>query len=102
VVIVQPVCLSYRYSLPNKLFESIHAGVPVVAADLPDLAALVLRYGVGEVVDPSRPELLADAITRILADPHPYRRAARGARLEVSWGREEAALLDLYTRVLTR
>jgi glycosyltransferase involved in cell wall biosynthesis len=100
VVIVRPVCLSYRYSLPNKLFESIHAGVPVVAADLPDLAALVRRHGVGEVVDVSSPQQLARAMARVLSDPTPYRRAATAAAREVTWAHEEVALLDLYTRVL--
>src|SRR5690625_6356448 len=33
VVYVRPTCLSYEDSLPNKLFEAIHAGIPVAAAD---------------------------------------------------------------------
>jgi len=102
VVIVRPVCLSYRYSLPNKLFESIHAGVPVVAADLPDLAALVCQYGVGEVVDVCSPVRLAGAMARVLADPERYRQAASAAAGEVTWEREAAALVDLYTEVLSR
>src|SRR5699024_7415736 len=36
-----PICLSYRYALPNKLFESIRAGLPIAAADLPDMKAVV-------------------------------------------------------------
>src|SRR5699024_1081429 len=41
VVHVRPICLSYRYALPNKLFESIRAGLPIAAADLPDMRQVV-------------------------------------------------------------
>ncbi|MGB7447541.1 MAG: glycosyltransferase [Ornithinimicrobium sp.] len=102
VVIVRPVCLSYRFSLPNKLFESVHAGVPVVAADLPDLADLVRRFRIGEVVDVSTAEDLAASMTRVLADPGPYRQAARAAAQEFTWAGEEVTLLALYRRVLQR
>ena len=100
VVYVRPICLSYLYSLPNKLFESIHAGLPIVAADLPDTAAIVRQYGVGEVFDAGTPEELAAAIQQVLADPSGYRAAARKAAAELTWEHEAADLIALYTRVL--
>lgn len=100
VVYVRPICLSYRYSLPNKLFESIHAGLPIVAADLPDTAAIVRQYGVGEVFDAGTPQELAAAIEQVLADPSGYRAAARAAAAELTWEHEAEDLIGLYTRVL--
>ena len=100
VVFVRPICLSYLYSLPNKLFESIHAGLPIVAADLPDTAEVVRRYGVGEVFDASTPEDLAAAIRQVLADPAAYRAAAREAAAELTWEHEADQLIGLYTRIL--
>ena len=100
VVYVRPICLSYRYSLPNKLFESIHAGLPVVAADLPDTAAVVRRYGIGEVFGADRPDQLADAIERVCADADDYRAASRAAADDLDWVHEAARLIELYTRVL--
>src|SRR5699024_5616827 len=47
IVYVRPTCLSYTYSLPNKLFEAIHAGLPIAAASLPDTRAVISRFGVG-------------------------------------------------------
>ncbi|UFU07542.1 glycosyltransferase [Ruania halotolerans] len=101
VVYVRPACLSYEYSLPNKLFESIHAGLPIVAADLPDTKAVVLEYGVGEIfaVD-GGPAELAAAMQRVLADPQAYRAAAREAAAALTWEGEAEVLLAEYRRVL--
>ncbi len=100
VVFVRPVCLSYEFSLPNKLFEAIHAGLPIVAADLPDTAALVREHGVGEVFDLDHPAELAATMTRVLAAPQVYRDAARTAAAELTWQHEEQALRGLYAEVL--
>lgn len=102
VVYVRPICLSYRFSLPNKLFEAVHAGLPIVAADLPDTAALVREHGVGEIFDLGSPEDMAEAMAQVLANPGAYRAAAEPAARILSWEHEERVLIDLYRRVLTR
>ncbi|NLG20470.1 MAG: glycosyltransferase family 4 protein [Actinomycetales bacterium] len=100
VVYVRPICLSYRFSLPNKLFESIHAGLPIVAADLPDTSAIVREHSVGEVFEATTPAELAAAIQQVLGDPTAYRAAAAQAAGELTWEHEAAELIALYTRVL--
>lgn len=100
VVFVRPIVLSYLYSLPNKLFESIHAGLPIVAADLPDTAAVVREHGVGEVFDARTPAELAAAIGDVLADPGAFRTASRRAADRLDWRFEAHELTDLYARVL--
>ncbi|GAA1160739.1 glycosyltransferase [Ornithinicoccus hortensis] len=100
VVYVRPVCLSYEFSLPNKLFESIHGGLPIAAADLPDTAAVVREHGVGEIFDAQSPADMAATMSTILDDPERYRAAARRAATELTWEHEEAELLGLYARVL--
>lgn len=102
VVFVRPVCLSYEYSLPNKLFESIHAGLPIAAANLPDTAALVREHGVGEIFDVDSPADMAWTIAAVLADPKRYRDAARVASRELTWQHEEQALLGLYAHLAAR
>lgn len=100
IVYVRPICLSYRYSLPNKLFESIHAGLPIVAADLPDTAAVVRDYGVGEVFGADRPDQLADAVERVIARAAQYRAASVTAADVLDWSNEADELIALYARVL--
>jgi len=84
---IVPSCLNYRYSLPNKLFQYMAAGIPVVASDFRQVREVVEGSGCGVVVDTTRPEAIAWAIVRILADPDEA--SAMGAR-----GR--AAVVDRY------
>lgn len=99
VVHVQPVCLSYRFALPNKLFESIRAGLPIAAADLPDLRAVVEELGVGEVFAGSDPVELAAALRRVLEDPGTYRARALEAAPHLTWEAEAEHLLGIYRRI---
>lgn len=102
IVYVRPIVLSYRYSLPNKLFESIHAGLPIIAADLPDCAALVREHGVGEVFTAGTPTELAAAIGRTLAHPEQYRAAARRLAPQLDWRAEARRLVEAHSRAVRR
>jgi len=88
--------LSYYTTLPNKLFEYIMAGVPVIGSDSPEIGRVIREEGVGEVCDPEDPVGLAEAARKILADPEPYRAATVAARERYNWGIEGQKLLDLY------
>ncbi|MGF3055835.1 glycosyltransferase [Microbacterium sp. YY-01] len=99
LVFTQPKNLSYIHSLPNKLFESIHAGLPVVASKLPDVTALVTHYGVGELVEPDDIEAMAQAIGTVLADSAAYRERSLQAAQELTWQGEMARLHELYDAV---
>lgn len=48
--IIEPIYYSYKYSLPNKLFEYAAMGVPVICSDLPEIGRLVKRYKIGIVI----------------------------------------------------
>lgn len=102
LVCIQPVSPSYRFSLPNKLFESIHAGVPVIASDLPDLAALVREFEIGEVVSEWDAQTLAAAVTRVCENPEQYRSGLRRAAKSLTWEAEAKSLLSLYSTVLAK
>ena len=100
VVHVRPICLSYRYALPNKLFESIRAGLPIAAADLPDMKAVVEELGVGEVFRGSSSRDLADALRAILRRPGRYQAATRAAASHLTWEHETDQMLEMYRGVL--
>ena len=45
----RPTVDNFRFSLPNKLFDYLHAGLPVVCSDLPVAGRFVREHAVGQV-----------------------------------------------------
>jgi glycosyltransferase involved in cell wall biosynthesis len=98
--LIQPVCLSYELTLPNKLFEYAAAGLPILASDLPVIAAEVRRHSAGEVVDPADVEAIAAGLRRLLETAR-YEYLRRGVSAMASaarWPDERERLMRLYGR----
>jgi glycosyltransferase involved in cell wall biosynthesis len=105
VMTVQPRSENHRYMTPQKLWEAMAAGVPVVAADLPGMAAVVQETGCGVVCDPTSPASIADAIRRVLAGgPGGIRqmgdRGLAAAHDRYNWEVQYQVLDAIYARLL--
>lgn len=99
VVLTEPVCDNHRVNLPNKLFEYMQGGLPVVASDLPGLGGFVREHGVGEVVDPADACAVAAAIGRMARDGEPRRRALEAVARTAPrhhWNEEKGRLVQVY------
>lgn len=68
MVLEEPLGLSFQYSLPNKLFDYIHAEIPIIAGNLPEITRIVKEYKVGVLVDNYAPQTIANAIKNLLND----------------------------------
>lgn len=99
-VVIEPVCQSYRYALPSKLFEAIAAGLPVLAADLPEIREVVVGHDVGVVFTPRTAADLRAAFDRVVRGTPHYRQAAAQAREVLTWSAEQHRLLDAYDRLV--
>jgi glycosyltransferase involved in cell wall biosynthesis len=98
VTLLQDTCENHRLALPNKLFEYVAAGVPVVASALPEVKRIIDAYGIGWCVAPGDPIELAQALSRGLNDaddPELTERLAHASG-ELHWSREQTRLLELY------
>lgn len=96
---VADACLSYRLALPNKLFEYLSAGVPVLAPDLPDIKRLLVAEQAGWIV-PS-PKAWTSAIAGLTpAAIAAARPAARLAGERHTWEGELPELQRLYAEAL--
>jgi glycosyltransferase involved in cell wall biosynthesis len=62
------VGLNFKFSLPNKVFEYLAAGLPLIAADLPEVRRIVDTYQIGVCFEPDTPSSIADAVNRIVED----------------------------------
>jgi len=105
VVIYENTSLNNYYATPNKLYEYISAGLPVVCSDFPALKEVVEGYKLGCTFDPEEPESIAAAINRVLADEQRYdtmRKNALEAASIFNWENESGKLLEIYRRLSRR
>jgi len=101
---VLPSTLNHRISTPNKLFESIGAGVPVVGSDFATMRDILLGDpdgSLGAVCDPTSPEEVATAIHSILSMSASDRaalraRCIRAAAARWNWEAQASRLTELY------
>jgi glycosyltransferase involved in cell wall biosynthesis len=95
---------SIRMCLPNKLFEYLMAGLPVLSSELDAVVDLLRRYDVGRVVSSLTPAGVGAAINAMLADRAALSRLSRNARDAVQhdlcWEKESQELIRLYYDVL--
>lgn len=104
VMPIQPSTLNHRLSTPNKLFEGLAAGVPVVVSDYPEMRRIVLddpAGPLGAVCSPTDVADIARAIRSVLDSPEDAREALRerclgAAHDRWNWETESARLVGLY------
>ena len=90
---------SFYHSMPNKLFEYLMAGLPVLASDFPEMRAVVEQSRAGRVVAPDDVQAVGGSIREMLNDPaamREYAAASRQAAHRYCWEREADKLLQLY------
>jgi glycosyltransferase involved in cell wall biosynthesis len=90
--------------MPNKLFEYMLCGTAVIASDFELYKEVVLNSNCGLVVDPSRPEKIADALIKLLSDSQTTRMMGLNGQKAIfkfyNWKTEENKLFEFYNRFL--
>lgn len=100
----KPVNRNNLYAAPNKLFEYMMAGVPMVAADLPYVRQIVLGEQIGLLFDPFDPVSIAKAINDMLDSPEDLaamRERSLAAASRYSWEVEYQKLEAIYRELST-
>jgi glycosyltransferase involved in cell wall biosynthesis len=96
-------CPNHTDASPNKMFEGMAAGLPVIASDFPKWRPIIEQHGCGLLVDPLKPESIAEALRWIFEHPDEAEamgeRGRAAAREHYTWESQAAKLLDLYHRI---
>jgi glycosyltransferase involved in cell wall biosynthesis len=94
--------MNHFYSSPNKLFQYIHAGVPIVARDFPFIRQVVVGSDVGIVIDSIEPNQIASAIKDIMQDEKrllKFKDNSIKAKERFNWEKESRKLIEVYRKV---
>ncbi len=90
--------------LPNKLFEYIMAGLPILSSQVNAVAEVLKTYDVGQIFPSFVPAEIGEAINALLADQAELERmrcnALSAARQELNWQKEGQQLIQLYQSIL--
>lgn len=94
--------LSYYYSLANKAFDYIQAGLPAIQMDFPEYRALAEQYGAFVLLDELEVSRLATLLNRLLEEEAFWKQLHHhclAARTELCWEEEEKRLAEFYRQV---
>ncbi len=100
MVLIENTCLSYYYSLPNKLFENIQSLTPIIGSNFPEIRQIVEGFKVGICCEPSDPRQIAESIEilRVNKDQiNTFKRNLIKAKSELTWEKEKIKLEEAYS-----
>jgi len=93
--------LNYHFSLPNKLFDYIHSGIPTLSSGLIELKQIIDKYDIGYYIQNHDPKHIASVISDIFSDKIRYNTVKQNtakAKEELCWEKEEKVLLGVINR----
>jgi glycosyltransferase involved in cell wall biosynthesis len=88
--------LNQGLALPNKLFDYMHAGIPILSSDLKEITKIITQYDIGSFIKTTQPEEIAEAINAYKSDKARQRRHRSNcliAAQEENWQKEKEKLI---------
>ncbi len=97
ILLLENICKSYNFAMPNKYFDYIMADLPVIVSNLKEMSEFTNKYEIGYVVDPKNRE----ETMKILTEIKPFDNGKYIDKLEIvqkkyCWEEQEKSLLKLY------
>jgi glycosyltransferase involved in cell wall biosynthesis len=98
LALIENISVSYYYALPNKMFEYILTGVPVLASNLPQMKKIIDEYEIGLYADPENLNEVSSALKKLLFDKtllDKIKISSKKAAEELNWEKEVRKLLSI-------
>lgn len=92
--------INYKYSLPNKIFDYLQAGVPVLVSNMIEIQKIFFHYAIGEMIENHEPNHIADKLNIVLHDAEKrnlWKTAIPLAAKKFCWQNEEQELKNIFS-----
>ena len=90
--------LNQELALPNKLFDYIHAGIPILSSALPEIKKIIKKYDVGIFLSKTEPKIIQETILSYKANHklrNQHKENCKLAAEKENWGIEQQKLIDV-------
>lgn len=97
--------INYKFSLPNKIFDYLNAGIPVLATNLPEIKKIITGYTVGLLIDNLQPDTIKKGLETIWKENERYltlKVNAQKASNELNWENDASKLVNTYRNIFER
>lgn len=100
LVLLADLGKNYYYSLPNRISDFVHVGVPVLATDFPEIRKVVSHYGIGSLIEGHDPETIAQKVREMSrqwddVDETGRQEIFSKAADELNWDSEKRHLIEV-------
>ena len=98
----KPTNINHIYGLPNKIFDYLHSGVPVLVSRLVELEKIVNKYDVGTFIENHDPPHIASRIQEIFDEPgqlERWKENTEQVRRELNWEKEGQIVMEIFKQV---
>lgn len=98
--LIENSCKSYDYCMPNKMFEYIMAGIPVIASDLFEMKKIINLYKIGVTIDYKNINILKEKINNIsIENIDAFIENIEDFKKKFNWERQEETLREIYINI---
>ena len=103
LLLERPLGLSFKYALPNKLFDYIHAELPIIASPLLEIKRIMDENEIGVIIENYNPKYLADIINIMLNNLEKrkvWKANMAKVKQELNWEKESEKLNKIFSDFL--
>ncbi|NVO03368.1 MAG: glycosyltransferase, partial [Bacteroidetes bacterium] len=93
--------INYKFSLPNKLFDYIQAGVPIIASPLVEIQKIIEQYNIGALIENHKPTTISKTINQVLFDDKKlvlWKNNLIIAAAEMNWENEKKEFVNVFKK----
>ena len=89
------------FSLPNKIFDYLKAGIPIVCSDLKEVSSIIQQFNIGTIVSSHDPNIILKAINKTISKnkADKFSKSLKSAIVELNWENEVDRLIDEYSKI---